>query len=207
MIGHLHLLWWWALEIAPDGDLSPFDREDLADAAGWTGDADVLITALIDCGPGDSFGFLDLEDGALSLHDWQEYGGRYGKRVQAAKTAAAARWKGKEEPASDANALRTHEVTHDEGTAEERRGEESREEKKKAKTRMRVDWSPDPSNLDRLRERFPKVVIDQEVEAFRDYWLSKGETRADWNASLRTWITNAEKWRQERQGEKPGGWR
>jgi hypothetical protein len=31
-IGHLHLLWWWALTYADDGDLSGYDPDVIADA-------------------------------------------------------------------------------------------------------------------------------------------------------------------------------
>lgn len=100
MIGHLHLLWWWALDHAPDGDLSRYDEWDIADAAMWEGDAEVFVMALKDCGPKGSAGFL--ADGRL--HDWDEYGGKYGQRVEAARKAAAARW----HSSPNADAMRTH---------------------------------------------------------------------------------------------------
>lgn len=75
MIGHLHLLWWWALDYAPDGDLSAFDIDDLADAAGWEGVADEFVKALIDAG-GKGPGFLDSDAAGLRIHNWQERGGR-----------------------------------------------------------------------------------------------------------------------------------
>ena len=57
-IGHLHCLWWWAMDYAPDGDISDYDAEDIADAAMWDGDAEQFLQALIDCGPGASHGFI-----------------------------------------------------------------------------------------------------------------------------------------------------
>jgi hypothetical protein len=204
MIGHLHLLWWWALELAPDGDLSAFDREDVADAAGWDGDPDALVEALIECGPGKSSGFIEPN---MTLHDWDEYGGRYGKRVEAAKKAARIRWDKRDNEAQNANALPEQEQAQGNGNTEERRGEEKREEKKKRKTSMVEDWQPDQANLTRLKERYPKLDVNVEVQKFRDHWLSKGETRADWNAGLRTWFSNAETYRQRHDGERMGGWR
>lgn len=86
LMGHLHCLWHWALDHAEDGDVAPFDAEDLADAAGWEGEAEAFVTALIDCGPGEKAGFLepdgvigDPEHGKrspLALHDWWEYAGK-----------------------------------------------------------------------------------------------------------------------------------
>jgi hypothetical protein len=132
MIGHLHMLWWWALDHAPDGDCSKYEGEDLADAAMWDGDATVFVRALTDCGPGGSAGFLDQ---SFRLHDWDQYGGRYGKRVAAGKKAAAARWhpEGTTQPHPEqcernANASATAQQPDDDRNTEERRGEERRRE-------------------------------------------------------------------------------
>jgi len=70
-------------------------------------------------------------------------------------------------------------------------------------TSMTVDWQPDEQNLSRIRERHPSVDVTTELENFRDHWISKGERRADWNASLRTWMRNAEKY--ARRGKQPVG--
>lgn len=69
-IGHLHLLWWWALDYAQDGDLDGYSAEDIADAAEWSGgDANHFVNAL------ESAGFLDHEEG-WRIHDWHDYAGR-----------------------------------------------------------------------------------------------------------------------------------
>lgn len=79
-IGHLHMLWWWAIDYAQDGDLSNFEPDDIADALDWPNDADQLINALIDSGFIDRIGD---EKGALVVHDWFDYAGRLvDKRVQ-----------------------------------------------------------------------------------------------------------------------------
>jgi len=69
-IGHLHMLWWWALDYAQDGDLSVFEAEDIADAMEWPSEsAEVLLNALLESE------FIDSGDG-LFLHDWFDYAGR-----------------------------------------------------------------------------------------------------------------------------------
>ena len=68
-IGHLHLLWWWALDYAPDGELSGVDTVDIEDAMEWTGEPGVMCRALI------TTGFVDDDgDGGLWLHDWRPSG-------------------------------------------------------------------------------------------------------------------------------------
>lgn len=70
-IGHLHLLWYFCLDYAPDGNLSRHATADIADAMMWDGEPQKLIDALINSG------FLDSDFGKeLSVHDWHEYGGR-----------------------------------------------------------------------------------------------------------------------------------
>lgn len=76
VIGHLQLLWGWAMDYAQDGDLSRFDAEDIADAMMYEGDAEKLLDALTTCAPGGGHGFLErTEDGRLVIHDWMEYSG------------------------------------------------------------------------------------------------------------------------------------
>ncbi|TDA68003.1 MAG: HNH endonuclease [Clostridia bacterium] len=69
-VGHLHYLWWWALDYARDGDLSKFEPEDIAGAALWEGDATAFIEALV------KTGFVDRDEEGLAIHDWGDYAGR-----------------------------------------------------------------------------------------------------------------------------------
>jgi len=75
-IGHLHLLWWWALDFAEDGDIGRFDAEDIADAAQWHSDAELFVRALVDTE------FVD-DDDSLHLHDWHDYAGKLIERRNA----------------------------------------------------------------------------------------------------------------------------
>ena len=73
-IGHLHYVWWWALDYAPDGDVSRYTPAVLAIAAEWDGDPEMFVGALA------SAGFIDLEP--MRLHDWSDYSGLVlGRRV------------------------------------------------------------------------------------------------------------------------------
>ncbi|MBQ7197418.1 MAG: hypothetical protein IJS40_08445 [Synergistaceae bacterium] len=75
-VGHLFMFWWWALDYAENGDLSRYDAYDLADAAQWEGDPEEFLNAMIECGPGDSYGFIEKNDSGLFVHDWEFYSGR-----------------------------------------------------------------------------------------------------------------------------------
>ena len=70
-VGHLHFLWWWAVDFAPDGDLSKFDDYEIADAMGYEGDDPGKAKAALIFA-----GFLDNNNqGALTIHDWHEHAG------------------------------------------------------------------------------------------------------------------------------------
>lgn len=66
--GHLIFLWLWAIDNAPDGDLSGLSAGDIAEISGWSGKkAEVFMDALIEAG------FLDPD---MKIHDWYEYAGK-----------------------------------------------------------------------------------------------------------------------------------
>lgn len=68
VIGHLVLLWMWGLDNAPLGVL-PTSKRTIEKAADWRGTPGALLEAMLGAGLVDR-----LEDGALRLHDWHEYG-------------------------------------------------------------------------------------------------------------------------------------
>jgi hypothetical protein len=70
MIGHLHVLWHWALDYAADGDISRYEAEEIAEAAMWEGDPHEFLRALIEAG------FVDHDGNEMVLHDWGDYAGR-----------------------------------------------------------------------------------------------------------------------------------
>ena len=60
-------LFLWVAQSRPDGDLSGMTGEDIELAADWQGEDGAFIKALIEVG------FVDGEEGAYSIHDWQEH--------------------------------------------------------------------------------------------------------------------------------------
>ena len=77
MLGHLHLLWYWALDYAQDGSLADFELADIADAAEWTGDSAAFVNALAESAKvGGKPGLLEYLNGKLVIHDWYDYAGK-----------------------------------------------------------------------------------------------------------------------------------
>ena len=75
--------------------------------------------------------------------------------------------------------------------------------KAKRLTSMTADWTPDPVNVQGLEAKHSTLNLRHELDAFRDYWISKGERRADWNAGFRTWCRNAERWQAKERRDVP----
>lgn len=80
-IGVIHMLWWWCLDYAPDGDLTGFGDDEIAMATEWPGEPAGLVDALVESR------WLDRgADGQpliLLVHDWEEYGGKLVQRRRA----------------------------------------------------------------------------------------------------------------------------
>ena len=91
-VGHLHLLWWWALDHAFDGDLTDWDVEDIAHAAGWDGDPEVLIKALLEARGRSGQGYLEQNGERLLIHDWDTYTAHLRARKESAQKANHIRW-------------------------------------------------------------------------------------------------------------------
>ena len=67
-VGHLHLLWWWALDYCQDGYLTKYEGF-ISMAAQWEGDKDLFLKKLIE------HGWIDRIGEDLVIHDWLDYTG------------------------------------------------------------------------------------------------------------------------------------
>jgi len=71
-IGILESLWMFAIHSAPDGAIGRFLNEDIAAAMDYNGDADLLISVLIECG------WIDVDPlHRLLIHDWIDHAPNY----------------------------------------------------------------------------------------------------------------------------------
>jgi hypothetical protein len=69
-VGHLHYLWWWALDYAPDGELKRHGPTVVAHACLWRGKPQRLWEALTESG------FLEAGQSGARIHDWGDYAGK-----------------------------------------------------------------------------------------------------------------------------------
>ena len=84
VVGHLHGIWYWALDFAQDGDLHQYDpRKSLMLLCGRR--SGQFIEALV------AAGYLDQTDDGLSLHDWYDYAGRLIEQREARREQDRAR--------------------------------------------------------------------------------------------------------------------
>jgi hypothetical protein len=60
--------------------------------------------------------------------------------------------------------------------------------KRRRKTRIPEDWRPSQRARDLMLKRYPDFDwrTAETVEQFRDYWISRGDARVDWDAAWRT---------------------
>lgn len=70
-LGLLHLLWYWVYDYAPEGDLSSFSDDDIADAVDWEEEPEKLVSILI------TAGFMDEN---RCIHDWWDYAQKWIER-------------------------------------------------------------------------------------------------------------------------------
>lgn len=89
-------LWIATAMTHPSGVLQGMDEIDIALEAGWEGEPQTFVAALVECG------FLEKSDDAYMLHDWSDHQGyaiHAERRKAHARNAAAARWNAKQEKA------------------------------------------------------------------------------------------------------------
>ncbi|MGN7760483.1 hypothetical protein [Paenibacillus sp. 22594] len=69
-VGTLHMLWWWVLDWAQDGDISKYHDIDIAEAVNFEGEPKVLMRALIDAG------YVVETQSGREIANWFKIGGQ-----------------------------------------------------------------------------------------------------------------------------------
>jgi hypothetical protein len=192
--GLLHFLWWWALDHAEDGDITDYDPVDIALAAGWEGDPDVLMRALVDCGPGGKDGFIAVEGERLVLHDWWDYAGKLvDRRVKDRERKKAQREAPVTSPVSrpqefqrtSAGSLTVQNSTQP--------NQKHKEEKSRA-SRLPEGWKPKPEP-ELVEAIGGQKAAAEQFARFCDYWRSQPGAKGckvDWQATWRNWLRRSQ---------------
>ncbi|WJH28425.1 hypothetical protein N6H13_25880 [Paenibacillus sp. CC-CFT742] len=81
------MIWWWAMDWAPDGNISNFEPIDLADAAHFEGDPEVFFNALVEAN------YIGKTLDGYEVLNWHNIGGQV---LESRKKAAAKKAKQRE---------------------------------------------------------------------------------------------------------------
>jgi DnaD/phage-associated family protein len=98
LIGHLHLLWWWAVDQADgEGNLGDVSPAVIALGSEWPeAKAEDFVNALVDAR------FLDVVEDGYRLHNWDLYGGRLQARREGNRDRMRAKRRAAKEAADSA---------------------------------------------------------------------------------------------------------
>jgi hypothetical protein len=178
MIGHLHLLWWWCMDYAMDGNLARYTVQQIADAAEWPGDAKQFVDSLVTCG------LIDRNRGrGCRIHDWFDFCGELiHKRLrrQADKRQKSADIVRHFPPKSAESAPTVPDPTVPDPT------------KPTTRAASRVFSKPTATEVAAYAREVAFVLDGQK---FVDFYESKGwligrSPMKDWRAAVRTWKRN-----------------
>lgn len=194
-VGHLHLLWWWAIDYAPSGDLSevaPLEIAHIMDfPAGTAEAAQAMVESMV------KIGWLD---GGMRLHNWDERAGW----IFQMRDREASRKRGERAQNASPEDVREEYVRTSEGvlTLDKIRLEEKREEKKRGDVHPTKRFqAPTPEEVEAYGTSLGYCPPGLGVR-FVDFYASKGwkvgnSAMKDWKAAVRTW-------RQRDGGATPG---
>jgi len=210
-VGHLHFLWWWCLTHRPDGWLRNMDADDIADAAGWEGDADAFVAALADSGWLD----YDQDVGDYFVHDWWDGAG---KTIKRRKFATERQRKARDADGFASDSRDSHgDVTRDthasHGADSDSDSDRDKKPKSGTSSRKRADratrlpdgWTPKPEP-DLIKAVGGQHQADRQLDRFRDYWTAQPGTKGrkvDWQATWRNWLRRTAEDRQPRGSPEP----
>lgn len=175
-IGHLHMLWWWCIDYATNGRLERFSHVQIAEAAGFVGDAKTFVDAIADSN------FLDRNP--LRVHDWRVFCGELIKKRLQYKLHKRRRKTFSE------NSLRNPENSLPTNQPNQPTKTNSNQPKREAPAHPEFA-SPLPTPAD-VTAYSRTIGFDLDGEKFCDYYAAKGwlvgnEPMRDWKAMVRNW--------------------
>lgn len=199
MIGYLHLLWWWAVDYAPDGLIHPTDLDDLADEIDWEHNPNDLIDALAGAG------LLVAVDGGWLIHDWDKHAGK--ATAQSRDSASEQgrfglhiRWHVNRgivaadcehcPPIAPPNRGANRGANSTDRQTDSTDNASATPKPPPARARqLPADWTPTDAHRELARDE--GVNITREATRFRNHAQANGRTQKDWNAAFRNWLLKA----------------
>lgn len=106
-MGHIICFWLWALDNAPQGDLTGISPRMIARAAQWEGDPEQFMNALLHAG------FVEKTDKGYVIHDWYDYAGKLIERKAADRERKRRQASRKSQEAQKNSAGMPSDVPHD----------------------------------------------------------------------------------------------
>jgi hypothetical protein len=214
-------LWLTVAQDRPDGVLTGWDESDIALAAGWEGEPQELVKALIDCR------LLD-EGECYSLHDWAEHqpwACNAQQRSDRARRSAMARWSKLPHAERMPDACGTHTERNAPLLSSpilSKEEEKSREEKDATLDDMNPledevanlqNWGAfgmdDRAWLESATKDYPSV-LPADVRDMGTWWYAKAEkdrkvthSKAQWKTRLRNWLRHKVEGRKDGQVRGP----
>lgn len=212
--GHLVLFWRWAVQYSKNGSLEGYSNEDISDAAGYSGDPEKFVSALVNCGVNGP-GYVEREpSGTLEVHEFSSYLGvltnerrRDAERKREKRKEKAATGAGLSESVHRTSAGHPPDV-HRVSDVEERRGEEkyvvapspdtSGSKPSSGETFSTVAgkaWEAPLDLLDGLATAFPGVSVPAECAKARVWLLAnptKRKTPRGMPKFLNSWMERAQ---------------
>lgn len=190
-------VWCATNEHTEDGVWHMSTLDTLDNAAGIVGFGEAMAAV--------EWAIYDEENHTVTLPNFTEYNApaKHGARSTNAERQARYREKVKRESNAARNASRNATSNVTSNDREEKRREESKElndaksspapsPKTKRKTAVPDEFPISAEMIVWANERAPATDLSLETEKFLNYWKAKGETRADWLASWRSWLLNAQ---------------
>lgn len=197
VIGCCYLLWLACYERRSER-LSIRLANACADLSGF---AEALIAEELctDCGDGTMI-VHGVEERIAFLKKQAERGAKGGKSKKKAKTEANAKQTLVQPLKQNAQTAKAYTLTPS-LTPSLTPDKESKCAPKRRATLIPDSWKPNDQHRELASEL--GVDVDDEAEGFRDYWLSEGKAKKDWDATFRNRLRAAAKRADERRAKQP----
>ena len=197
-IGTLTLIWTWAIDNCDqEGELLSVTKDDIAEAAYWKKDPELLYKALVEAG------WIDEVDGKIYLHDWADFNKPFYDYI-----ARKERDKARKRQSNSAGNSTGNSTEIPQETPQEFHDSPSPSPSPSPEHISRKSAFTPPS-LDEVRQYCLERNNNVDPEKWYDFYASKGwmvgkNKMKDWKAAVRTWERREDEDKLKPKGKGPG---